>query len=219
MLSQRPEATGSGIYIQDIIREAALRGHENFLLTGAPRGEESQPAGLASTAVEFVTFHGGDLPFRVVGMSDVMPYPIRRFSDLSPREVEAYEGAFADRLQEAAGRFHPQVIHSHRRWWLTCHGSDLCQFHFCPHLRHRVLAGCRHLEGIMALSGTQKQDIIRLYDIPGDRIEVVGAGYNEALFRPQLKPTADPVQLVYAGKLSRSKGVPWLLRALGHEPH
>ena len=66
----------------------------------------------------------------------------------------------------------------------------------------------------MALSGAQKHDIIRLYDIPGDRIEVVGAGYNEALFRPRPKPAPDPVRLVYAGKLSRAKGVPWLLRAL-----
>ena len=68
----------------------------------------------------------------------------------------------------------------------------------------------------MALSGAQKHDIIRLYDIPGDRIEVVGAGYNEALFRPQRKSTKDPVQLVYAGKLSRAK---WLLRALGSLGH
>ena len=45
----------------------------------------------------------------------------------------------------------------------------------------------------MALSGAQKHDIIRLYDIPGDRIEVVGAGYNEALFRPRPKPAPDPV--------------------------
>ena len=69
LLSQRPEATGSGIYIQAMIREAARRGHENFLLAVVPRGEEVQPAGLASTACEFVTFHGGDLPFPVVGMS------------------------------------------------------------------------------------------------------------------------------------------------------
>ena len=236
LLSQRPEATGSGIYIQAMIREAARRGHENFLLAGVPRGEECQPAGLDAAACEFVTFHGGDLPFPVVGMSDVMPYPSRRFSDLSPLEVEAYEWGFADRLLDAVTGFQPQVIHSHHLWLLTavarqmfphlplvatCHGSDLRQFHFCPHLRPRVLAGTRHLQGIMALSGAQKHDIIRLYDIPGDRIEVVGAGYNEALFRPQPKPTTDPVQLVYAGKLSRAKGVPWLLRALknlGHLP-
>jgi glycosyltransferase involved in cell wall biosynthesis len=234
LLSQRPEATGSGIYIQAMIREAARRGHENFLLAGVPRGEEFQPAGLASAACEFVTFQGGDLPFPVVGMSDVMPYPSRRFSDLSPPEVEAYEWGFADRLLDVVAGFQPQVIHSHHLWLLTalarqmfphlplvatCHGSDLRQFHFCPHLRPRVLAGTRHLQGIMALSGAQKHDIIRLYDIPGDRIEVVGAGYNEALFRPQPKPTTDPIQLVYVGKLSRAKGVPWLLRALGNLGH
>ncbi|MDO9533229.1 MAG: glycosyltransferase family 4 protein [Deltaproteobacteria bacterium] len=229
LLSQRPEATGSGIYIQAMLREAASRGHENFLLAGVPQGEEPQPDGLGSAAGEFVRFEGGDLPFPVVGMSDVMPYPSRRFSDLSPPEVEAYEWVFADRLLDVVARFQPQVIHSHHLWLLTavahhmlphlplvatCHGSDLRQFHFCPHLRPRVLAGCRELDGIMALSGAQKHDIIRLYDIPGDRIEVVGAGYNEAWFRPRPKPAPDPVHLVYAGKLSRAKGVPWLLRAL-----
>jgi glycosyltransferase involved in cell wall biosynthesis len=229
VLSQRPEATGSGIYIQAMIRESARRGHENFLLAGVAQGEEPQVDGLGPAACEFVRFQGGDLPFAVVGMSDVMPYPSRRFSDLSLPEVEAYEWGFADRLLDVVARFQPQVIHSHHLWLLsavarqmlphlplvaTCHGSDLRQFHFCPHLRPRVLAGCRELDGIMALSGAQKHDIIRLYDIPGDRIEVVGAGYNEALFRPRPKPAPDPVRLVYAGKLSRAKGVPWLLRAL-----
>ncbi|MDP2045354.1 MAG: glycosyltransferase family 4 protein, partial [Deltaproteobacteria bacterium] len=56
LLSQRPEATGSGIYIQAMIREAARRGHENFLLAGAPRGERAQPEGLGAAAVEFVRF-------------------------------------------------------------------------------------------------------------------------------------------------------------------
>ena len=229
LLSQRPEATGSGIYIQAMIREAARRGHENFLLAGAPQGEGPQPDGLGAAACEFVRFQGGDLPFAVVGMSDIMPYPSTRFADLSPMDVELYERCFADKLQEVVARIHPQLIHSHHLWLLTaaarqvlphlplvatCHGSDLRQFHFCPHLRPRVLAGCRELNGIMALSGAQKHDIIRLYDIPGDRIEVVGAGYNEALFRPRPKPAPDPVRLVYAGKLSRAKGVPWLLRAL-----
>ena len=85
-----------------------------------------------------------------------MPYPSRRFSDLSPPEVEAYEWGFADRLLDVVAGFQPQVIHSHHLWLLTavarqmfphlplvatCHGSDLRQFHFCPHLRPRVLAG------------------------------------------------------------------------------
>jgi glycosyltransferase involved in cell wall biosynthesis len=43
---------------------------------------------------------------------------------------------------------------------------------------------------------------------------VVGAGYDEALFAPGIKPTPDPVELLYAGKLCHAKGLPWLLQAL-----
>jgi len=66
----------------------------------------------------------------------------------------------------------------------------------------------------MALSEAQKNDIARLYDLPLDKIFVVGAGYNDGLFALTHKPDPSPVQLVYAGKLSKAKGVPWLLRVL-----
>jgi glycosyltransferase involved in cell wall biosynthesis len=42
----------------------------------------------------------------------------------------------------------------------------------------------------------------------------VGAGYDPARFHPAPKPLPAPVRIVYAGKLSRTKGVAWLLRAL-----
>ncbi|CAB1057229.1 glycosyl transferase, group 1 [Olavius sp. associated proteobacterium Delta 1] len=45
-------------------------------------------------------------------------------------------------------------------------------------------------------------------------LQVVGAGYNDKLFTQNIKPEPSPIQLVYAGKLSNAKGVPWLLRAL-----
>ena len=66
----------------------------------------------------------------------------------------------------------------------------------------------------MALSESQKSDIARVYAIPEEKIHVVGAGYDDNLFQLQTKPESDPVQLVYAGKLSEAKGVPWMLRAL-----
>jgi len=66
----------------------------------------------------------------------------------------------------------------------------------------------------MALNDSQKADIARLYAIPEDKIHVVGAGYDDSLFRTQTKPKPRPVRLVYAGKLSEAKGVPWMLRAL-----
>jgi glycosyltransferase involved in cell wall biosynthesis len=66
----------------------------------------------------------------------------------------------------------------------------------------------------MALSKAQKGEIARLFDLPPETIVVVGAGYDTRLFNSNPKPDPNPVQLVYAGKLSKAKGVPWLLRAL-----
>jgi len=66
----------------------------------------------------------------------------------------------------------------------------------------------------MALSEAQKNEIIRLYGLPPDQIIVAGAGYDDNLFYSEKKPPPNPVQIVYAGKLSNAKGVPWFLRAL-----
>jgi glycosyltransferase involved in cell wall biosynthesis len=66
----------------------------------------------------------------------------------------------------------------------------------------------------MALSRIQKQEILELYGLPGEKVHVVGAGYNADLFCLQSKPAPDPVQVVYAGKLCNAKGTPWFLKAL-----
>ena len=91
-------------------------------------------------------FHGEDLSFEIVGMSDVMPYPSKRWRDLSAFEVESYEKVFAAKLVSLVQDIQPDLIHSHHLWILTaltrrifpelpvvstCHGSDLRQFHFC----------------------------------------------------------------------------------------
>ena len=80
-LSQRPEATGSGIYVRAMVREAFRAGHENFLLAGIPSGDQPQLDCLNGDQCSFVHFETGSLPFPVVGISDAMPYPSRRFSD------------------------------------------------------------------------------------------------------------------------------------------
>ncbi len=228
-LSQRPEATGSGIYVQAMVREAFRAGHENFLLAGIPSGDRPQLDCLTGDQCSFVHFETGGLPFPVVGMSDVMPYPSKRFSDLNRADLEVYETCFSDRLERAVQDFHPDIIHSHHLWLLTslikrsfpkiplvttCHGSDLRQFQKCGDLQPRVLSGCDRLEGIMALSRAQKQEIIRLYEFSPDQVSVVGVGYHQEIFRPEPKPLLPPLEMVYAGKLSRAKGVPWMLRAL-----
>jgi glycosyltransferase involved in cell wall biosynthesis len=229
LLSQRPDSTGSGIYIQAMLREAAAHGHRNFLVAGIQSDWPVQLDAIEPDRCRFVSFGGGDLAYPIVGMSDVMPYDSRRFRDLSEDDLQRYEAAFTRQIQAALAVFQPDIIHSHHLWIVsalirrlcphtpivtTCHGSDLRQFRSCAHLRERVLDGCRGLNAVMALSRSQKEDIVDLYGLPPDMVAVVGAGYNSELFVQSTSTEPNPVQIVYAGKLSRAKGVPWLLRAL-----
>ncbi len=234
ILSQVPAATGSGIYLQALLRHAALHGYQNYLLAGVPADfpADTNFATVASYDHCLVRFEQ-DLPFPVVGMSDVMPYPSARFSDLSAEQLSLYEVCFRERLEEAVVRWRPDLIHSHHLWLLSsltrqlfpdipmlvsCHGSDLRQFVNCPHLQDAVLAGCRQVDAVGALSVAQKEEIEQLYDIDSDQIHIIGAGYDRKLFFPLNKKRQAPLQILYAGKLSRAKGVPWLLQALNRLP-
>lgn len=230
ILSQVPAATGSGIYLQALLHHAALHGYQNYLLAGVPAdfAAESTLATLTSHDHCLVRFER-DLPFPIVGMSDVMPYPSARFCDLSAAQLTLYETCFAERLTEAVERWQPDLIHSHHLWLLSsltrqlfpeipmlvsCHGSDLRQFVNCPQLRDAVLAGCRKVDAVCALGAAQKEEITQLYDIDCDRIHITGAGYDRKMFFPLSRQRERPLQVLYAGKLSRAKGVPWLLQAL-----
>lgn len=230
LLSQRPDATGSGIYVQAMLREARAKGHHNFLVAGIDSDGCDPPDDMDGDACSFVEFNGADLPFPIVGMSDVMPYPSRRFKDLTPEELNRYHLRFEGRIQNAIDRFRPDILHSHHLWLMTalvrrmvpdlplvtsCHGTDLRQFENCPHLRERVHPALQRIDAVLALSRIQREEILALHGLPPERVWVTGAGFRGDLFRmPDHKPVAPPVQLIYAGKLCRAKGLPNLLRAL-----
>lgn len=229
VLSQRPDSTGSGIYVQAMIREATACGYDNFLVAGLNSTGCGDMDYIEQDKSVFVNFHNADVSYRIPGMSDIMPYESTKFCDLSEEALCEYERAFSKSLQIAVDRFKPDVIHSHHLWLVSsitrqlfpnipiitsCHGSDLRQFQNCPHLRERVLKGCRKIDIVTTVSAAQKNEITHLYSMAPERIVVVRAGYNDKLFYIDTKPSPNPVQIVYAGKLSYAKGVPWFLRAL-----
>lgn len=227
LLSQRPELTGSGVYINQMIQQAIARGHENAMLAGVPEDFHHQPDDIDCRT--FFILFGKDIDHPVTGMSDVMPYPSTRFRDLSNEQLAAYEQSFAELLHLAIQDFRPDIIHSNHLWIMSalarrlfpeipmiasCHGSDLRQFRTNPHLQPRVLDDCRNLDGILALSRAQRDEIVELYGIDADKVHVTGVGFNSNTFTWAEKEAAEPVRIVYAGKLANAKGVPWLLRAV-----
>ena len=239
IISQAPDFTGSGKYIQAILKCSAQNGHDNFLVAGVQSNGVSGDFSLSSKIIPyektmFVRFNGiglkaVDLDYPLPGMSDVMPYKSTIFSTLTPSQITDYEEAFARVIKKAANEFKPDIIHSHHLWIVsaltrelfpnipmvtTCHGTCLRQFALCEDIGRRISPAIKKINKIMALSNYQKEQIMQIHNIPSEKIFVVGGGYDEKLFCFAGKPLPPPVEILYAGKLSHSKGVPWLLKSM-----
>ncbi len=229
VIGQRPEMTGSGIYLEAMIRESRKHGFSNYRVAGVPAGTIPSLKDRPQTEGTCVFFESEALNFPVTGMSDVMPYKSSLFKDLKGRRLTSYKSAFTHVLEDAVNQFNPNIIHTNHLFLVsalvkkrfptlpvvtTCHGTELRQYNNCQHLRRFVKRYCRRLDKIIALTTDQKRDIHRLYGIPLNQIVVVGGGYDQTMFTRSPKSPAGTVHILYAGKYNRSKGVPWLLNAL-----
>ena len=199
VLSQLPDRTGSGIYLQSLVREAAARGHAQGVVAAANRDQQVDTGALAADHVSLVRFDTEELPFLLPGMSDVMPYPSTRWAEMTDRQLEMYLGRFEQALRAARARHEPQLVHVNHLWMVaalarrvfsdlpvivSCHGTDLRQARLCPELAERVIPACRQLDHVLALTATQARQIEQDYGIAPARISVTGAGVNTALFHP-----------------------------------
>ena len=61
ILSQAPDFTGSGKFIQEILKNAALNGHENFLITGIQSNFNIDKSIIAKENCIFIQFDGKDI--------------------------------------------------------------------------------------------------------------------------------------------------------------
>ena len=70
--AQKPSSTGSGVYLTELVKMLAAQGHEQAVVAGIYQDDEvTFPEGVAFHPVYFCT---EELPYPIVGMSDVMPY-------------------------------------------------------------------------------------------------------------------------------------------------
>ncbi|MCF6246413.1 MAG: glycosyltransferase family 4 protein [Desulfobacula sp.] len=229
ILSQLPDHTGSGKYIQAVIKHTAAKGHDNFLIAGIQGDFTLDSLIIPPKNTDFVRFNTKDLDFPVPGMSDVMPYESTVFSTLTQDQALRYTIAFKKKIFDAQAGFRPDIIHTHHLWLAsktarillpdlpmvtTCHGTCLRQFSLCPDIGRDVQTACRNIDRIMSLSHFQKKEIKRIHSIDPEKIDIVGGGYDDSMFFDDIKAQSGPVEILYAGKLSRAKGVPWLLKSL-----
>ena len=247
--AQKPDSTGSGVYLAETVASMAAAGHQAAVIAGIDKDDSPQLA----PGVQFlpVRFRTPELPFPVCGMSDVMPYEATRYRDMTPEMVQAFRSVFWQRIRQAVLDFKPDAIICHHLYlacstacdvldelagenrlpdangeaadskgrpcpiWAVCHSTDLRQLRNHDLEKDRIMAAVRSLDGVMALHKAQKAEIAELFDLPADRIRVVGTGYNAQEFAPRAGlRAARPLRVLYVGKICRAKGVESLVRAM-----
>lgn len=77
--AQKPDSTGSGVYLAETVRCQVAAGHDVAVVAGVAADDAPE----LSEGVLFrpVRFDTEALPFHVAGMSDQMPYPATRYCD------------------------------------------------------------------------------------------------------------------------------------------
>ncbi len=228
VLAQVPAGTGSGVYFCNLISRLAQRGHQQRAVYAFQNKDTF--CLLPPTQCRAVQFQSEELPFPVAGMSDEMPYPSTVYAQMDKTMLAAWRTAFLGRLHAEREAHPPDAVVLHHLWLLSalgaevfvgsrrvgvCHNTDLRQAQLCPPLRDVCRPGLAELDAVAILSPRQAPLVVEAFGLPQEKMAVVGGGFDEGIFfpappRPGAKTT---VQILYAGKLSPSKGVFSLVRA------
>ncbi len=230
--AQKPDSTGSGVYLTQVVAACARLGCEQAVVCGLGPGDA--PILPEGAAVHPVRFETDELPFPVVGMSDVMPYRATRYRDMTPEMVAQFRAAFERRLREAVAALQPDVVFCHHLYLLTSwvrelfpqlpvaglsHSSDLRQMRQHGLERERIVAGIRGLDLVYGLHEGMRATIADIYDMPSEQVRVLGTGYDAGVFQhegPCALPMGQgrPPRVLYVGKIAFAKGVASLVRSL-----
>ncbi len=229
ILSQRPSLTGSGVTLEATIRLAAAAGWEQSVIVGTVAADPHPTVdGLPHQRVHSLVFERDGLDFPLPGMSDVMPYPSSVFSTLTPDQLQSYREAWRQHITIVAEDFQPDLVQSHHVWIVSsllkdilpdtpvathCHATGLRQMSLCPHLADEVKRGCARNERFLALSAGQADLLVLTLEVPLQKIHITGSGYRAELFQGAESRQDRGETLLYIGKYSEAKGLPWLLDA------
>lgn len=232
ILGQKPGMTGSGILLKELWKCGEAFGDKHRVILAAyPDDDYTEFFDGNYSSITYS--HGdlvGELPFPILGMSDVMPYPSLQYSHADPSQIEMHIRAFQVRMEKAISDFNPDIVHIHHLWLLvslakycsdvpcfvTVHGTELKQLVIAPQYYELVKKGIEYIDRFLCVSRDILNDTIRAYKFPSHKAICIGNGYNENIFRPE-GPIAEIEGhvAVCAGKYVHWKGFHYLIRACG----
>lgn len=227
-IAQRPGMTGSGIYFRQLVNGLNEKGYDNALIYSFQDEPEVE---LPSHSVQYpIQFKTESLAFPIPGMSDDMPYESTVYGDMTPLQFAQWKLAFTQALTQAKEEFKPDVVISHHIFAMTaivaqvfdetpiigiCHGTDLRQIQMHPNFMQLHLAGVDDLDLYLSLGPSQADQLVEMLGIDSQKILTTGGGYDASIFQADLQKKADDhFRLIFGGKMSSSKGVYELAKAM-----
>lgn len=227
--AQKPNSTGSGVYLTELVKEYEKEGHSQAVVAGVYKDDIVElPEGVRFYPV---FFESASLPYPIVGMSDEMPYKSTRYSDMSPEMTRQFKDAFLAVVRQAVEELNPDLILCHHLYLLTavvrahfpeqkiygfCHNTDLRQMRKTDLEREFIREQMNKLNHIFVPQKAQEEGVLKIYGTDPDKITQLGMGYNSEIFcKKKEKSLPDgKTKIVFAGKIAEKKGVMSLLRAL-----
>ena len=236
--AQKPNSTGSGVYLTELVRQFARDGHEQAVVAGVYEEDRIElPEGVGFFPV---LFESRELPYPIVGMSDEMPYRSTRYCDMTREMTRQFQDAFLKAIEKAVDALEPDLILCHHLYLLTamareqfkeqkiygfCHNTDLRQMKKTGLWRDYIREQIRGLDAIFVPQSAQKEGVMEIFGIGAGKIRILGMGYSQEIFCGPEKPDNaargkdGAIRLIYAGKIAEKKGVKSLIKSLSYLPY
>jgi glycosyltransferase involved in cell wall biosynthesis len=160
------------------------------------------------------------------------------FKDLTDSQLESYMDYFGDFAGRVIENFCPDIIECQHIWIMdyviermghryisTAHHSDQMGFRYDSRMRGYAEKAAKKASHIFAISEYVKNEVLELYPVTKDKVAVMSNGYDQSIFRRKrvnrtklltensLPHEKDIPVITFAGKISKTKGVDFLLMA------
>ena len=160
------------------------------------------------------------------------------FKNLSERQLRAYMDYFGAAADRIINEFQPDIIECQHIWIMdyvleqkgysyisVAHHSDQMGFRYDTRMRAYAARAAEKAAHIFAISESVREEVLSLYPVTEEKVSVCANGYDQRVFRPRrvqrrkllaahhLEDYEDMPIITFAGKISKTKGADYLLRA------
>ncbi len=237
IIAQKPSSTGSGVYLTELVKCFKDFAASQEIICGVYNEDKI----VDEKGIKFnkVIFNTKELPIKIAGMSDVMPYESIKYSDFIDDDIKLnyWVNAFRKKVTDTLTSFCPDLIICHHLYLLTahvvntveelksknhiynckiygiCHNTDLRQYRQTNLEREFIKRNIKKLDTIFALSKEQANLVQDIFNLDENKIKILGIGYNDKIFYNK-NEKRDRYKIIYVGKVANKKGVLSLIKAL-----